>query len=42
MAYPMAFLISPEEAKNEKLRRASDDTVVNAAIANKNLRSITV
>lgn len=42
MAYPMAFLISPEEAKNEKLRRASEDTVVNAAIANKNLRSIAV
>lgn len=36
------FLISPEEAKNEKLRRASEDTVVNAAIANKNLRSIAV
>ena len=29
MAYPMAFLINPEEAKNEKLKRASDDKVVN-------------
>lgn len=42
MAYPMAFLISPEQAKNEKLKRASDDKVVNEAVANKNLKFIKV
>ncbi len=42
MAYPMAFLISPEEAKKEKLRRASDDNVVNKSVALKNLKSIRV
>lgn len=42
MAYPMAFLISPDEAKNEKLKRASDDKVVNEAVANKNLKFIKV
>lgn len=42
MAYPMAFLINPEEAKNEKLRRASDDKIVNEAVANKNLKFIRV
>ncbi|MBD5403364.1 hypothetical protein HDR58_11295, partial [bacterium] len=42
MAYPMAFLISPEEAKNEKLRKASDNVVLNEQVANNNLRSIRV
>lgn len=42
MAYPMAFLISPEEAKKEKLKRALDDKVLNETIATQNLRSIRV
>lgn len=42
MAYPMAFLIYPEEAKNEKLRIASDDVLINKSAADKNLRSIRV
>lgn len=42
MAYPMAFLISPEQAKNEKLRLASDEKVVNKSVATENLRSIRV
>lgn len=42
MAYPMAFLINPEEAKNEKLKRASDDKVVNEEVATENLRAIRV
>jgi len=42
MAYPMAFLISPEEAKNEKLRNASDDNVVTNIDTSKKLRSIRV
>lgn len=42
MAYPMAFLINPEEAKNEKLKRAADDKAVNEEVATENLRSIRV
>lgn len=42
MAYPMAFLINPEDAKNEKLKRASDDKVVNEEVATENLRAIRV
>lgn len=42
MAYPMAFLISPEEAKNEKLKKASEVQKVNQSVANRNLRSIRV
>ena len=41
MAYPMAFLISPEQAKREKLRRAADDKI-NEKVASKTLRSIRV
>lgn len=42
MAYPMAFLIAPEEAKKEKIKRAADDIQVNETVANENLRSIRV
>lgn len=42
MAYPMAFLINPEEAKNEKLKRASDDKAINEDVAKENLRAIRV
>lgn len=42
MAYPMAFLISPEQAKKEKLRRAADDNKINEKVASKTLRSIRV
>lgn len=42
MAYPMAFLISPEDAKNEKLHKSSDITAVNETIAKQNLCSIRV
>lgn len=42
MAYPMAFLINPEEAKNEKLQKASDVRVQNETVSNENLRSIRV
>ncbi len=43
MAYPMAFLISPEQAKNEQLRKASeDDKVINEKVSTENLRSIRV
>lgn len=42
MAYPMAFLISPEEAKNEKLKKASEIQKVNQSVANGNLRSIKI
>lgn len=41
MAYPMAFLISPEQAKKEKLRRTADDKI-NEKVASKTLRSIRV
>ena len=43
MAYPMAFLIEPEKAKNEKLKLATkNDSVVNKAVATKNLKAIRV
>ena len=42
MAYPMAFLISPEQAKKEKLRRAAGDNKINQKVANRTLRSIRV
>ncbi len=42
MAYPMAFLISPEEAKNEKLRNASDNDIVTNVDTSRKLRSIRV
>ena len=42
MAYPMAFLISPEQAKAQKLHLASDDVAVNKKVANKNLKFIRV
>ena len=42
MAYPMAFLISPEEAKKEKLQKSSDITATNETISKKTLRSIRV
>ena len=42
MAYPMAFLINPDEAKNEKLQKASDVRVQNETVSNENLRSIRV
>ena len=42
MAYPMAFLISPEQAKGEKLHKASENTTINKNIATKNLKSIKV
>ena len=32
MAYPMAFLISPEEAKKEKLKMASEEQKVNETV----------
>lgn len=41
MAYPMAFLISPEQAKKEKLRFASEEKI-NTKIATKNLKSIKI
>lgn len=42
MAYPMAFLIDPKEAKGESLKRASEDNKRNEAVAKENLRSIRV
>ncbi len=42
MAYPMAFLINPQEAKNEKLSLAADEKVINKVTASQNLRSIRV
>lgn len=42
MAYPMAFLINPEDAKNEQLKMAADEKVVNKSIATQNLSSIRV
>ena len=43
MAYPTAFLISPEQAKGEKLKlAANEETVINKAAALQNLRSIRV
>ena len=37
MAYPMAFLISPEEAKKEKLKMASEEQKVNETVATQHL-----
>lgn len=42
MAYPMAFLISPEEAKKEKLRIAKSEDTVNNSVATEHLRYIKV
>lgn len=42
VAYPMAFLINPEDAKSEKLRVAADETVTNKAVATQNLKRIRV
>jgi hypothetical protein len=42
VAYPMAFLINPEDAKSEKLHKASDDVVTNSIVATKNLKKIKV
>lgn len=42
MAYPMAFLIDPKEAKGESLKRASEDNKRNETVAKENLRSIRV
>lgn len=41
-AYPVAFLINPEQAKTEKIREASNEPVVNKKLAKKNLKSIKV
>jgi len=41
-AYPIAFLINPEQARSEKLRILSDETTVNKKIATKNLKYIRV
>ena len=42
VAYPMAFLINPEDAKSEKLRVAADETVTNKTVATQNLKRIRV
>ena len=42
VAYPMAFLINPEDAKSEKLRVASDEVDVNKTVATQNLKKIRV
>lgn len=42
VAYPMAFLINPEDAKSEKLRVASDESVMDKVVATKNLKKIRV
>lgn len=42
MAYPMAFLIAPEKAKNETLKRVADETAINKSVATKNLKLIKV
>lgn len=42
MAYPMAFLVEPEKAKNEKLKLASCDKVLNEAAVKDNLKYIKV
>lgn len=42
MAYPMAFLINPEEAKSEKLHEAEPDRILNKSTADNNLRLIKV
>lgn len=42
MAYPMAFLIEPEKAKNETLKLASCHSILNETAAKKNLKYIKV
>lgn len=42
VAYPMAFLINPEDAKSEKLRAKSQEVEVAKAVATKNLKKIKV
>lgn len=42
MAYPMAFLIDPNEAKKETLKPATDNTEHNKAVAQGNLKAIKV
>ena len=42
MAYPMAFLINPEDAKNEQLRVSADEKTINKSVATQNLFSIRV
>ena len=42
MAYPMAFLVEPEKAKNEKLQLASCDKVLNESAVKDNLKYIKV
>ncbi len=42
MAYPMAFLIAPEEAKKEQLRIKTDDKNKNQSVATENLKFIKV
>jgi hypothetical protein len=42
MAYPMAFLIAPQEAKNETLMPAEENPVMDKTVAIKNLKFIKV
>lgn len=42
MAYPVAFLISPQQAKGETLKLADDCTETNKSVAVQNLKSIRV
>ena len=42
MAYPTAFLIMPDKAKNETLKKLGDNKSVNAKIAKENLQYIRV
>ena len=42
VAYPMAFLINPEDAKSEKLRLAANEVEKNKTVATQNLKKIRV
>ena len=42
MAYPMAFLINPQDAKNEKLSLAAENKELDETVATQNLRFIRV
>ncbi len=42
VAYPMAFLINPADAKSEKLRSAKQNEGLNKAVATQNLKEIKV
>ena len=42
VAYPMAFLINPEDAKSQKLRMAADEVITNKTVATQNLKKIRV